>query len=144
MLARVEQRIKELRNMNFILRDNSIRNNAIKFLMDLDISELYEVTVHLFKDSRSKAQNRLYWKWIPYLADYCGYTHNRMHKELKVKYIGVTSEEIAGVIITEPKSSKKLNVKEFANYLREVEEFANDYEVRLPHPEDLYNRAMMR
>ena len=130
--------------MNFILRDNNIRNNAIKFLMDLDISELYEVSVRLFKDSRSKAQNRLYWKWIPYLADHCGYTHNRMHTELKIRFLGTISEEIAGVLITEPKSSKKLKVKEFTNYLREVEEFANDYEIRLPHPEDLYNIAMMR
>ena len=130
--------------MNVILRNNSNRNNAIKFLMDLDISEPYEVSVRLFKDSRSKAQNRLYWKWIPDLADHCGYTHNRMHKELKIKFIGTTSEEIAGVLITEPKSSKKLKVKEFTNYLREVEEFADEYGVRLPHPEDLYNHAMMR
>ena len=128
--------------MNFILRDSLIKDRALKFIIDLDISELYEVSVRLFKDSRSKAQNRLYWKWIPYLADHCGYTHNRMHTELKIRFLGTISEEIAGVLITEPKSSKKLKVKEFTNYLREVEEFANDYEIRLPHPED-YNIAMM-
>lgn len=129
--------------MNFILIDGRRRSNAIQHIMDLDISKLYEVIVQPFKDSRSKAQNRLYWMFIPYLADFCGYTNNQMHRVLKVKFIGVDKETIDGVEIVEPKSSKKLKVKEFANYLREVEALALEYNVTLPHPDD-YNFAMMR
>lgn len=129
--------------MNFILIDGRRRSNAIQHIMGLDLSELHEVAVKPFKDSRSKSQNRLYWMWIPYLADYCGYTNNQMHRVLKVKFIGTNKEIIDGVEIVEPKSSRKLKVKEFTNYLREIEALAIDYGITLPHP-DIYNYAMMR
>jgi len=128
--------------MNFILKNGNIRSNAIQHIMGLDLSQMYEVIVQPFKDSRSKAQNRLYWKWIPYLSDSCGNTNNQMHRILKAKFIGVDREVVDGVNIIELRSSKKLKVKEFANYLREVEALALEYNVTLPHPED-YHYAMM-
>ena len=127
--------------MNFILRDGKIRNNAIENIMALDLSELYEVNVQPFKDNRSKAQNRLYWKWIPYMADFCGYTNNKMHRELKGKFLGFDESVVAGFKTREVRSSKKLKVNEFTNYLQEIEELAQDYGVNLPHPED-YGLAM--
>lgn len=128
--------------MRYLLIDGRRRSNAIQYIMDLDLSQLYEVSVQLFKDSRSKAQNRLYWVFVPYLADHCGYTNNQMHRTLKVKFIGVDREVVDGIEIVEPKSSKKLKVKEFANYLREIEALALDYGITLPHPDD-YKYCMM-
>jgi len=46
--------------MNFILKSGNVRSNAIQHIMNLDLSQTYEVSVQLFKDSRSKAQNA-YW-----------------------------------------------------------------------------------
>lgn len=128
--------------MKFILKDGKIRSNAVSYIMGLNLSEMYEITVELFKDSRSKAQNRLYWKWVPYIADHCGYTNNRMHRELKGKFLGFDEDIVAGVRAREVRSSKGLKVKEFTDYLKEVEALALEYGVILPHPED-YNYAMM-
>ena len=127
--------------MNFILRNGKIRSNAIEHIMGLELSTLHEVVVRPFKDNRSKAQNRLYWKWIPYLADFCGDTNNKMHRELKGKFLGFDVDVIAGEVTKELRSSKGLKVDEFTNYLREVESLALDYGVNLPHPDD-YNLAM--
>jgi len=128
--------------MNFILTDGQSRRSAVQRIMELDLTKMYEVSVQPFKDNRSKAQNRLYWKWIPYLADYCGYTNNQMHRELKARFLGFDEDDVAGVKVKEIKSSKKLKIKEFSDYLREIEELALGYSVALPHPED-YHFAMM-
>jgi len=128
--------------MNFILIDGQRRSSAVQHIMGLDLTQLYEVIVQPFKDNRSKAQNRLYWKWVPYIADYSGETNNRMHKILKAMFLGFDEDVVAGVKIKEVRSSKKLKVKEFTNYLREIEGLASEYGVSLPHPED-YKFAMM-
>ena len=130
--------------MNFILIDGQRRSTAVQYIMGLDIkyNQLYEVIVQPFKDNRSKAQNRLYWKWIPYLADHCGYTNNQMHRTLKAQFLGFDEDVVAGVATKEIKSSKKLKVKPFTNYLREIESLAIEYGVSLPHPDD-YKYAMM-
>jgi hypothetical protein len=65
-----------------------------------------------------------------------------MHKELKGRFLGFDEGVCCGRRTREVKSSKKLKVKEFANYLKELEALALEYEITLPHPDD-YNFAMM-
>lgn len=123
--------------MQYILIDNLRRNNAIEYIQLLDITKLYEIIVRPYKKNRSVAQNRLMWDWVEVMADYCGYTKEAMHKELKVKFLGVTEEMIAGELIREPKSTTELNTKEFTDYLREIEILAGEYGVVLPRPDDM-------
>lgn len=122
--------------MRFILIDEQRRNNAIKYLRELDITKPIEVKFAVYKDKRSHEQNSLMWIYITHLASHCGYTPNQMHEELKVKFLGVDEKVVAGQLIREIRSTTRLNTKEFTDYLREIEALALDYGVILPSPDD--------
>lgn len=102
------------------------------------------------KAKRSLAQNRLLWVWNQEIAN-----HFREHfgqenssedvhevfvrKKFGVKVIQAGNEE--PIIVR--KRTRKLNTKEFCEYLNWVEQYCAEYlELMLLQPDDLYHLAM--
>lgn len=102
------------------------------------------------KAERSLAQNRLLWVWNQEIAN-----HFRVHfgqenssqdvhevfvrKKFGVDVIRVGREE--PIIVR--KRTRKLNTKEFCEYLNWLEQYCAEYlELMLPQPDDLYHLAM--
>lgn len=102
------------------------------------------------KAKRSLAQNRLLWLWNQIIAD-----HFREHfgqensaedvhevfvrRKFGVKVIQAGNEE--PIIVR--KRTRKLNTKEFCEYLNWLEQYCAEYlELILPQPEDLYTLAI--
>ena len=95
------------------------------------------------KDSRSTKQNRLYWEWVSVVGNELGYTKDETHMLLRDKFLGyneITTKK--GETIRELRSTTKLKVGEFKDYLEEIDMFVAQYGIILPRPEDLYYESM--
>lgn len=80
------------------------------------------------KDLRSLAQNRLYWKWLGEIArdarteDGKQLTADKWHYLCKLRFLGFEEFEVMGMVHRLPaKSTRKLSVKAFTDYLMELE-----------------------
>jgi hypothetical protein len=127
----------------FILRDEPRRESCINYLRAMNLNgRLLEVNIKPYKKSRSNAQNRLLWSWYNELEDVTGYKADDLHELLKVRFLGTEEKEIWGEKLTVAKSTTKLTTTEFTEYLEKVEMLANELNITLPKPADLYNEAM--
>jgi len=93
--------------------------------------------------SRSSKQNKLYWKWLGVLEE-TGNSQGALHRYLASEYLDTEVEEVCGKPVLVIKSTTQLSVKDMANYLERVSEFADEQGCILPRPEDLYLDSMMR
>ena len=108
-------------------------------------SECDEVIVEMKPNtmSRSTKQNALYWKWLDVLTE-TGNSVGALHQYLAQEYLSPVAEDIQGETVLVIKSTTTLTVKEFAAYLENVQQFADDLGCILPRPEDLYLESMMK
>ena len=150
-----------------IIRDKSIRDNAAKMVQYIPIDPLHEVIIREHKKERSIAQNSLMWMWITLIAGERGETKNDIHFECKKNHLvkiyerddadyakmieSVRVVHKAGMVdearnladqIVELTSTTKSNVKQFTEYLNDIEKDAIGKGIPLPHPEDRYYIAM--
>ena len=93
--------------------------------------------------SRSTKQNALYWKWLGVLTE-TGNTQGALHQYLAQEFLSPIAEDIQGQTVLVIKSTTTLSVKEFAEYLEHVQEFAEGLGCILPRPEELYLESMMK
>ena len=94
------------------------------------------------KESRSVKQNRLYWEWISVIGGELGYTKDETHAILRDKFLGYTETTTKLSVIKELRSTTKLKVKEFKDYLEQIDILMSEYGIILPRPEDLYYESM--
>ena len=93
--------------------------------------------------SRSTKQNALYWKWLGVLTE-TGNTQGALHQYLAQEFLSPVAEDIQGQTVLVIKSTTTLTVKEFAAYLENVQQFADDLGCILPKLEDLYLESLMK
>ena len=96
-----------------------------KQIGELDLSQAWEVEVKPFAFNRSVQQNRRYWKLIQELGLYLGYAEGEMHELMKYKFLSYKQDMLGDEMVV-IKSSSKLSIKEFVDYLSKVEHFAPD------------------
>jgi hypothetical protein len=95
------------------------------------------------KESRSVKQNRLYWEWIgTVISPELGYTKDETHAILRDKFLGYTETTTKLSVIKELRSTTKLKVKEFKDYLEQIDILMSEYGIILSRPEDLYYESM--
>ena len=102
------------------------------------------------RSTRSKAQNRLLWRWNQEIANYMREHYGQenssedvhevmVRKKFGVKVIHIGNEEP----ILVRNRTRKLNTKEFAEYLEWLEMYSAEYlQLTLTRPEDLYMLAI--
>ena len=95
-----------------------------KQIGELDLSQAWEIEVKPFAFNRSTQQNKKYWKLIGELGSFLGYDEGEMHELMKYKFLSY-KQEMLGDEMTVVPSTSKLTVKEFVEYLEQVERFAN-------------------
>lgn len=157
-----------MKQKTFIIHNDSVIESLVTFLKTWDSPEPWEVTVREHKETRSSKQNRLYFKWVGAIADDLGETKEDVHFDLRrrmlcpiyirddpgysemilalkrVQSLGAEKEvRILGRHIIEETSTTKANVKQFTEYLQEIERDCASKNIPLPYPEDLYNEALM-
>ena len=98
--------------------------HARKLIGELDLSKAWEVEIKPFAFNRSIEQNKRYWKLISELGSFLGYDEGEMHELMKYKFLSY-KQEMLGDEMTVVPSTSKLTIKEFVEYLEQVERFAN-------------------
>lgn len=94
---------------------------------------------------RSVAQNGLYRLWLGQISTETGEMPDDLHEHFKNKFIETNYVIVFGETTDKGKTTTKLTVKEFTEYLTKIEDFAIHFlSMRLLHPDDLYYDALMK
>jgi hypothetical protein len=127
----------------FIIKNGEDKLRVAEYIKWINLDKPVSVEFKPYKPNRSKAQNRLMWKWIQIMGDDLGYEKDDLHAVLTVKFLGTVDIEAMGEKISQPVSTSKLNVKEFSVYLGRIEVFSHgELGILLPTGDDLYYEAM--
>lgn len=118
--------------MFFIIRNDQVRQNCLDYLKDMT-----NVTVKIatYKKVRSNQQNALYWSLIGLIAKEGGYETDDLHLALKCRFLGTEEKVIMGKVVTVPKSTTKLNTREFGELIDKVYALASELNIKLPTPQ---------
>lgn len=145
-----------------IIDDGILSNCVTEILTRKQAGEIVNVIITDKDETRSQAQNRLYFGWVHILADKKGWADDEMHLYLKRKFLalilaiddGEMLETIESLKVAKnslPLShyerlarnvaggirSSRVNTKQFTEYLNNIEQWAYLQGVTLPVPEDL-------
>jgi len=121
-------------NNRIIIREERQRQHAIDRIAALNISTAWDITIKPYKKNRSLEQNALMWKWLTLIGNELGYTKDEMHETFMRKFLPpITVNTIDGP--AEVYSTKPLKVKEMAEYLNHIDQFAAEYGIALPLPD---------
>lgn len=123
--------------MRFIIKNNQVLENCINAVRGIKFEDNMQVEIKPYIAKRSVDANALYWLWISVIAEYTGYTKDEMHDVLRARYLPIKSREVDGITLIELTSTTILNTKQFNDYMREIEAFAVENDIRLPYPEEL-------
>jgi hypothetical protein len=128
-----------------IVHNDETREEMVEEIRALDPDIKWVVTVKKYKRNRSLSQNSLYWMWITGIGEKLGYFRDEMHMVLALKFLPPVTVEWGGRKIVSAKSTSSLNVKEFTDYLNQIEIFAaTELGLNLPHPADTYYEALSK
>lgn len=129
--------------MLYIIRTKDDRERAAKAVMAITSQPLMAVDIEEYKPNRSKAQNRLLWKWYRILEEYTGTDSETLHEQMKIRVLGMRPVTVNDIQVMVPKSTTKLKVNEMTKFLEAVEVLAANYNVTLSR-DDEYNLSMGR
>jgi hypothetical protein len=157
-----------MKQKTFVLRNKTVISNLIAFIEAQPEIPVLEVIVREHKKKRNVLQNSLYWLWISVIADSLGMTKEDVHFDLRKRILLPIyerdnlefSEMIVAVrkvyrsgakedaqmmidFITKKASTTEATVKQFAEYLTEIERDMIGKGIILPHKEDLYYDSLV-
>lgn len=148
----------------FVIRDRDVIARLVSYLEAQPLEPLLEISVTVHHKDRSVLQNKLYWVWVTIIADEWGWTKNDTHiyfiKRHLVKIYerdeegyAAMLEAVRNVIRSGDKKAGKImadyifkntsttaaNVKQFTEYLNDIEKEMIGRGFALPHPLDYYS-----
>jgi len=119
--------------INRVIKRNEPKEKVFKslvqdFYRDNPGVDVATVCIYEGKPKRSDAQSRLYFSWRDIFSTEIGDSKANMHLALKEKFLG-------------GRSTKKLTVPEFVDFLNEIDMLAAEYDITLPRTND-YQEAI--
>ena len=159
--------MSEFVKKTFVIRSVDVILRLTEFLKAQSKEPLLEVVVKKHHHDRSIIQNSLYWLWNTVIAEELGMLKEEVHEDLKrrmlVPIYERDDEGYAAMIhavrkvhtqgfkedakalfdqIVKLTSTTNAKVKQFTEYLNEIERDMIGKGIVLPHPEDRYYTAM--
>ncbi len=150
----------------FVIRSRDVISRITAFLEAQPLEPLLEIAVTLHQKDRSLAQNSLMWSWITIISNEWGWTKDEVHEHFKKKHLVRIYERdeegfsamIQAVRLVHTKGMKQeakamekaiirltstaaATVKQFTEYLKDIEKDMVGNGISLPHPDD-YGSAM--
>lgn len=112
------------------------QQSLLDTLAQLDPKGRYVVEVKEYKRARSLEQNARYWAILTHIAEQLPDENDRMystetwHEFFKAKFLGKDTLIIDGEPVLVQKTTTKLKVLEFGDYMTQVEAWAVDHDVK--------------
>lgn len=113
--------------------------------LNLKADSAYRLTIEDYS-KRSTKINALYWIWMTFISKECDGVEDKKayHKHFKQMYLDAGISHAFGIQTVSQESTVDLNNKEFSIYMSKIEHFMWQFQqMTLPHPDDLYKKAMM-
>lgn len=151
----------------FTIRSKEVIKTLASFLESLPDNPIIEVIVQEEKKDRTVAQNRLYRLWGGEISEELGWSRKAVYEYLRRNYLCQIYErddqgyaEMVNSIrkvyligmkdratkmhdyIVERTSTADATLKQFMEYLKEIERYAAENGIPLTFPEDRYHSAM--
>ncbi|GAG45758.1 unnamed protein product, partial [marine sediment metagenome] len=151
----------------FIINSKASTKNVVAFIESQPDTPVLVVEIYEQKKDRTVDQNRLYRLWGGIISDELGWARKDVYTYLRREHLckiyerddqgyaemvnsirnvwkkGMQKEaEKMHDYIVERTSSADATVKQFMEYLKQIEHDMTDRGIPLPHPEDRYNSAM--
>lgn len=149
--------------LRFRIIDDGILSNCVaSILTRKQAGEIVNVIITDKDETRTQAQNRIYWQWVHILASNKGWADDEMHLYLKRKFLALILAKDDGEMLETIESlkvaknslplshyerlarnvadgirSSRINTKQFTEYLNNIEQWAYLQGVSLPVPDDL-------
>ena len=96
----------------------------IEKINNLDFNKRWKVVIYEESEKRSNEQNERLWGYLyPSIGNYLGLTQREVHNMCKYQFLR-SEMVINDEVITVLKSTTKLSVKEFTDYMEKVEMWA--------------------
>lgn len=134
--------------MNYVIRTKEDLADFVNVVLDIQEPKIIEINE--FKNNRSLAQNSLYWLWLSILRDHINSVTGKifdaedLHQKMMRMFLSPKVAEFKDETI-KTWSTKKLNSKEFSEYLNKLDMYSADrLNLVLPHPINEYDLAMGR
>jgi hypothetical protein len=125
--------------MLFKLRKGKNKEEAIRFIRELDDGESWDVKVTKKRWRRSISQNSLYWLWLTCIEQETGNDRNDLHEFFKAKFLGFEEINVLDHLVTRVVSTTQKNTLQFKEYLDKIQLFASvELGIELPDPESKY------
>ncbi len=151
-----------------ILISEQHRQRVLEIVRALPLDVVHSVDIKEHKKDRSAAQNGLYFLWMGIVSGYTGESKEEVHCRMKKNHLipiycadpdnetaitMATIREAAtlGAVgqakkmeayVIKKVSITEATVKQFAEYLNEIEKECISQGIYLPHPEDMWYEAM--
>jgi len=124
-----------------IIRDQDNLDHAKAEISRLHLGkQVWEVVIRKHQKKRTTSQNALMWQWYTILGNEFGCTKDEMHDILREKFLPWREVEVAGIrykILTSTSANEFATVME-SEYLNQIDRFAAEQGILLPHPGDDY------
>lgn len=107
------------------------------YIQSLDNGD-YAVNIEEWKDKRSLRQNALMWKWISIMADSMGYQDPEYLYDILIDMFApvYTVEDLDGNPQQKRLTTSRMDTKQMADFMRDIDQLAAEYNIQLPRPED--------
>ena len=142
-----------MRHEQFRIVNDDVRRNCLAAIQRLPDEPVHEVIIKPFRKNRSLAQNRLYWMWLREIRDFLEaatgqhYSDEELHDFYRKRFLPTRVIEINGETDIARKSTRRLTVKQFSEYLERLEYYCL-HELQEPlyltRPPSIYDEAMGR
>ena len=126
-------------NDRIIIRDETLRAEAIKRIWQLDLARPQEVVIRPYRKNRSLEQNALLWSWYAVISEETGHTAEEIHEFCKAKFLQPHFVDIAGEVRETRRTTTKLKVDEMSAFMDQVYAWATgELGLMLPIPDEQY------
>ena len=149
-----------MKSHKLIINSAEVKTRALYLIGNLDIEKPREVIIREHKADRSAAQNSTYWLFLTHIGDELGETKGDLHERYKGKFLvpiyerddpeyaemiaalrtlyreDKTMAELLHKKIVKLTSTTKASVKQFCEYLTDIERDANGMNIFLPRNDD--------
>lgn len=151
----------------FVIRSLDVISRVAAYLEAQPLEPVLEVSITLHHKDRSLLQNKLYWIWITVVSDEWGWEKNDVHSYFIKRHLvkiyerddegyGTMLEavrnvhragdkktaQLMAVFVLSKTSTTHANIKQFTEYLKDIEKDMISKGISLPHPSDQYYSAM--
>jgi len=127
-----------MKKQSFYTSSPKDMEHLMQFIAQVPMDKRLEWSVEEAKSSRSAQQNRLFHMWVGIIARDTGNSVNGIKMYFSREFLKPEIVEVKGEITEVIRSTTTLKVDEMTEYLKQIDAFASEHGIYLPHPEDMH------